>query len=177
MLQGRAVNMRTSMYADETAIFIKPTRNDVAALADLLNKFGDATGLKANFQKSTVVPIFCDNVALHDVLVDLPAKKSHFPIKYPGLPLTTRRLRRVDFQPPIDKAVSKLTLWNGRNINPAGRLTLVKSVLTLQAVYFLTSLEACKHMLKEIDDKRKQFLWAAQKLPQVAMQSELTAIN
>jgi hypothetical protein len=123
MLQGRAVNMRTSMYADETAIFIKPTRNDVAALADLLNKFGDATGLKANFQKSTVVPIFCDNVALHDVLVDLPAKKSHFPIKYPGLPLTTRRLRRVDFQPPIDKAVSKLTLWNGRNINPAGQLT------------------------------------------------------
>lgn len=50
--------MRTSMYADDTAIFIKPTKNDVAALTDLLIMFGEATGLKTNFHKSTVVPIY-----------------------------------------------------------------------------------------------------------------------
>jgi hypothetical protein len=59
----------------------------------------------------------------------------------------------------VDKAINNLTLWNGRQINPAGRLTLVKAVLTSQVVYFLTSLRAPKETLKDIDPQRKKFLW------------------
>jgi hypothetical protein len=90
--------------------------------------------------------------------LDLPAKSGHFPIKYLSLPLSPRRLKRVDFQPLIDKEVNKLTFWNGRHINHAGRMTLLKSVLTSQTVYFLTSLRAPKATLKEIDCRQKQFL-------------------
>ena len=39
----------------------------------------------------------------------------------------------------IDKITAKLCGWNERNLNHAGRLTLVKSVLTSQAVYFFDS--------------------------------------
>jgi hypothetical protein len=159
-LRGRAVTMRVSMYADDTAIFIRPTRQDIATLVDILKKFCDASGLKTNFQKSTVVPIRCEGVDLDGILQDLPAARSHFPIKYLGLPLSNTQLRRMDFQPLVDKAVAKLTNWNGRHINHAGRLTLVKAVLTSQAVYCLTSLRAPKATLREIDGKRKQFLWA-----------------
>jgi hypothetical protein len=62
-----------------------------------------------------------------------------------------KRLKHVDFQPLVDKAVSKLTLWNEHQINPAGCLTLVKAVLTSQAVYFLTSLRDPKETIKDID--------------------------
>lgn len=97
---------------------------------------------------------------LNNILAGSPTEISCFPIKYLGLPLTVKRLKRVDFQPLVDKALSKLNLWNGRQINPAGRLTLVKAVLTSQAVYFLTSLRAPKETLKDIDRQRKKFLWA-----------------
>ena len=60
----------------------------------------------------------------------------------------------------IDKITAKLCGWNGRNLNHAGRLTLVKSVLTSQAVYFLTALKVPKETLKDIDAKRRQLLWA-----------------
>ena len=73
------------------------------------------------------------------------------------------RLRRVDFQPLLDKTVAKLNSWNGRNLNYAGRLTLVKLVLTSQVVYFLTALRAPKATLQDIDARRKQFLWAGTK--------------
>jgi hypothetical protein len=69
-------------------------------------------------------------------------------------------LRRIVFQPLVDKAVSKLTVRNGNNINHAVRSTLVKAVLTTQAVYCLTSLRAPKATPKEIDNLRKSFLWA-----------------
>ena len=45
------------MYADDAVIFIKPIKEEVAALKRLLQLFGEVTGLKTNLQKSSVVPI------------------------------------------------------------------------------------------------------------------------
>jgi hypothetical protein len=42
----------------------------------------------------------------------------------------------------------------------AGRLTLVKSVITSQAIYLLSALRAPKEILNLIDSRRKKFLWA-----------------
>ena len=159
-LRGRSLNIRVSMYADDTAIFVNPIKEDIGALTELLNKFGEASGLKTNFKKSSVVPIRCEGIDLDYVLGGLPIIKTNFPIKYLGLPLTTGRLKRVHFQPIIDKAIGKLTAWNARNIAPAGRLTLVKAVLTSQSVYLLTALDAPKAILEEIDIIRKRFFWA-----------------
>ena len=159
-LRGRTTQIRASMYADDTAIFVKPTREDILAMAELLTLFGEASGLKTNFQKSKIIPIRCEGLNLNEILAGSPTEISCFPTKYLGLPLTHQRLRRVDFQPLVDKTVSKLTAWNGRQINPVGRSTLVKAVLTSQAVYFLTSLRAPKETIKDIDRQRKRFLWA-----------------
>jgi hypothetical protein len=101
--------------------------------------FKEVSGLKTNIQKSSVIPIRCQGVDLDEVLCDFLARPALFPTKYLGLPLTSTRLRRIDFQPLVDKAVSKLTIWNGKNINHVGMSTLVKAVLTSQAVYRLTS--------------------------------------
>ncbi|WVZ79506.1 hypothetical protein U9M48_027078, partial [Paspalum notatum var. saurae] len=159
-LRGKTATLSVSMYADDAAIFIKPTRKDVSSLARLLENFGDTTGLLANAHKSIVVPIRCEGLNLTHILDTFEAQKTNFPIKYLGLPLSHRRLRRVDFQPLVDKMAKKMTTWNARHLNHAGRLTLVKSVLTSHAVYTITSLRPPKSTLKEIDSKRKQFLWA-----------------
>ncbi|WVZ99055.1 hypothetical protein U9M48_044409 [Paspalum notatum var. saurae] len=159
-MRGRTPGIRISMYADDAALFLAPSKEEVSALSKLLNFFGEASILKTNFHKSTVVPIRCSGLNIEDTLSDLPAQKSHFPIKYLGLPLTTYRLRRVDFQPLVDKAAAKLNGWSGRQLNHAGRMVLVKSVLTSQAIYLLTALRAPKATLKDIDAKRKQFLWS-----------------
>ena len=54
----------------------------------------------------------------------------------------------------------KLKAWNSRNVTMAGRLTLVKSVLTSQVIHLLSALRVPKEILQLIDSKRKQFLWA-----------------
>jgi len=56
--------------------------------------------------------------------------------------------------------MGKLKAWNGRNVTMAGRLTLVKSVLTSQVIHLLSALRVPKEILQLIDSKRKQFLWA-----------------
>jgi hypothetical protein len=51
-----------------------------------------------NFHKSFVVPIRCANLNLDDILLDIPAKRESFPLRYLGLPLRVRCLRRKDIQ-------------------------------------------------------------------------------
>ena len=87
------MRLRTSMYADDAAIFLRPIKEEVTALKHLLQLFGEVTGLRTNIHKSSVVPIRCENLDLDDILCDFPAQRTSFPIKYLGLPLAIRRLR------------------------------------------------------------------------------------
>ena len=153
------------MYADDAALFLAPARDEVRSLAVILNFFGEVTGLKTNFLKSTVIPIRCQGVDLTTVLNGFEARRASFPIKYLGLPLSTTRLKNVDFQPVVDKVAGKLNTWDGRNMTMAGRLTLVKSVLTSQTIHLLSTLCVPKEILKLLDDKRKKFLWAGNEEP------------
>ena len=92
------------MYADDAAIFVKPDRNDLSNLALLLTSFGEVTGLRTNLLKTSVTPISCNETNLEAILSSFPIVRSSFPIKYLGLPLTVRRLRKIDFQPLVEKS-------------------------------------------------------------------------
>ncbi len=159
-LRGRTTRLRISMYADDAVIFINPTRGDVTAFAGILHRFGTATGLVTNLQKSQVAAIRCDNIDLTEVLQGIPAMRANFPLKYLGLPLVLGRMRKTDLQPVFDKISGRVASWRGKNMGAAGRTTLVKSVLSAQPIYLLTALKVTKESLEQLDKQRRRFLWA-----------------
>jgi hypothetical protein len=67
------------MFVDDTTIFITPTKGDISMLAKILDLFGEVMGLTTNFQKSTLAPIQCNIINLHDVLSGMPATRTTFP--------------------------------------------------------------------------------------------------
>jgi hypothetical protein len=56
-LRGSGCILRTSIYADDAAVFVAPIKQDVHILATILQRFGNVTGLCTNFVKSSVIPI------------------------------------------------------------------------------------------------------------------------
>lgn len=158
-IRGRGVLLRTSLYADDAAIFMAPIKRDIDHLSNILRLFGDVTGLATNFHKSSVIPIRCGHINLSDILQNLPAARGSFPMKYLGLPLSVWRLRKVDFQFLEDKAAAKLVPWDGQNITSMGRTALVKSVLASQAIYFITTLVVPTSTLKNLNKLERAFLW------------------
>nr|XP_020181567.1 uncharacterized protein LOC109767217 [Aegilops tauschii subsp. strangulata] len=67
-LPGRGASMRVSLYADDAIIFANPIKEEITALLGLLHSFGEATGLKLNQAKSSVIPMKCDGQLLTEVL-------------------------------------------------------------------------------------------------------------
>jgi hypothetical protein len=153
------VKMRTSLYADDIALFLRPHATDVANLQQLLHHFGTATGLCTNFTKSEIIPIRCDGLDIHEILGDFQAKIGELPCKYLGFPLRTSRIRREDEQNLVDKVAAKLPKWKGRMVNKVGCLTLVKSVLSSIVTYHMMVFPLSKWAIKRIDRIRRNFLW------------------
>jgi hypothetical protein len=61
-LKGKQCTFRASFYADDVALFIKPTQQDINGLGEILSTFGRATGLVTNLTKSSITPISCQHI-------------------------------------------------------------------------------------------------------------------
>jgi hypothetical protein len=52
---------RISICADDVALFLHPSDADISTTLDILNLFGDASGLHNDAKKSNVYPIRCSD--------------------------------------------------------------------------------------------------------------------
>ena len=75
--------------------------NDVQHLKQCLDQFAQATGLKINFHKSTVVPMHVPMALVDAMVAVLQCQQGSFPQTYLGLPLSNTKLRLSAFAPMI----------------------------------------------------------------------------
>jgi hypothetical protein len=143
--------MRTSLYADDVALFIKPTASDIRNVQLILAAFGEATGLHMNMNKSAMYMIQAQEVDMVQLTPLFRGTVDQLPTKYLGLPLYIGKTRRIDEQLLFDKIGARLPGWKGRLLTRAGRLTLVNFVLTSIPVYYMTSFPLSKWAIKRID--------------------------
>jgi hypothetical protein len=99
------IKFRTSLYADDVMLFLRPIASDVTNLQHLLHQFGKATGLCTNVQKSEIFLIRCEGIDIPATLEQFQVQRGQFSCKYLGLPLRIGRLRREDEQVLIDRVV------------------------------------------------------------------------
>lgn len=161
-IKRKAVGIRTSMYADDAALFLNPRRHEVAATQRILRRFGDISGLMVNLEKCVAYKIKCNDTDHAQTLVDFGGSEGSLPCKYLGLPLSTRKPRQAEMQPILDKARARIKPWKGKLMNRTGRLALINSMLTAIATYYLTCFAADKWASKKLDKFRRSFLWAGE---------------
>jgi hypothetical protein len=106
-LGSAAAKLRVSLYADDVAVFIRPVKEEVQVVVDILDIFGHVSGLATNRDKCTVYPIHCDEVDLKEVLLPFRCAIQSFPCCYLGLLLHFRQLGHVQVQPLIDKMANR----------------------------------------------------------------------
>jgi mannosylglycoprotein endo-beta-mannosidase len=158
-LPGRRTLIRTSVYADDVALFMNPTRRDATLIKHVLNTFADVTGLATNLSKSSAMPIRCTGINLDEVLQPLNITIKNFPCKYLGMPLSLQQLRKGDFQGLLEKIDALLAAWKGSLLSREGRLVLLKSVLSSVVIYMMTTHKVPAWVLEQIEKKCRAWLW------------------
>jgi hypothetical protein len=156
LLQPIAIHQarhRVSFYADDAVVFLRPHRTDLRTIRHLLDIFGHASGLRTNLSKSSVSPIHCSEEELALTANVLSCSIKEFPCTYLGLPLSVRKPTKEMLMPLVDKIADYLPGWKASLMNRAGRLVLVRTVLTAAPIYLMIALDLPKWCLKSIDKK------------------------
>jgi hypothetical protein len=157
-LHHNCANFCMSLYADDAALFIKPTIQDLQASKFLLKLFGEASGLVTNLEKTEFYLLGCQDINLTDLLGP-DQQISHFPCHYLGLPLHFKALPKAAIQPMVHKVANCLPGWKRNLFSYLARELLVKSVLSALTTYFMTVYKLPKWACNDIDHFRRSFLW------------------
>ena len=101
----------------------------------VLECFGGASGLRTNMAKCSISPIRCTDEHLAVAAAHFPCAVKEFPCTYLGLPLSYKRLSKASLQPTVDKVCRRLAPGLACFYTMAGRLVLIKSVITSIPIY------------------------------------------
>lgn len=145
------VKFQCSLYADDVILFIRPTVQEAMAVKEILAIFGEATGLKTNLSKCSIMPIFGGEEALDEIVHILGCQVQHFPLRYLGLPLSTKKVPKAEFQSLVEAVARKLPSCHGSLMARSGRLVWIKSVLRAIPIYSMMAESLPPWARKEID--------------------------
>jgi hypothetical protein len=91
------IKFQCSLYADDAILFIRPSTQEARAVKEILHIFGLTTGLHTNLAKCSVTDIYGGNEILPEIVSILGCQVKPFPLKYLGLPLSTRPIPKAHY--------------------------------------------------------------------------------
>ncbi|XP_074298788.1 uncharacterized protein LOC141629726 [Silene latifolia] len=126
----KAPNLCHPAFDDDLLIFCRGDPASVTVIMRAMIMFFEASGLHINKDKSD---IYMNGVAAADEQVNLSIsrfKKGSLPFKYLGITISYKRISNVEFSILVDKLVARSRGWGAKHLSYAGRMLLVKAVLT-----------------------------------------------
>ncbi|KAL9667205.1 hypothetical protein QQ045_001554 [Rhodiola kirilowii] len=81
------------------------------------------------------------------------------PFNYLGIPLDGHSLRKSNFEKIVSKMTSQISSWTTRKLSYAGRMVLIKHVLSCIFSYWMRIIIFPRGILKKIISVCRNYLW------------------
>jgi len=130
----------------------------VFGIKAMLNCFELTSGLKVNYLKSKIGGVGVDSFVIQDFAVILKFDVMKVPFKYLGLPGGECHRRETFWDGVVDGIKSRLGRWKGRNLYMAGRICLLKFVLSSILLFYMSMFSLPGVVRKKIVCIHRNFL-------------------
>lgn len=149
-------------FVDDLLLFARGDTKSVQMLRNRFALFSEASGLKANLNKSQVYFGGIDEDTRMNILNLLGYEMGELSFKYLGVPLSTKRLTAIQCWPLVDKITSRITSWMAKSLLYAGRLQLIKAVLFGVQAYWSQLFLLPQKVIKLIEATCRSYLWTGE---------------
>ena len=155
----KRVKVSMLQYADDTLFFSKASIQSVLNLKAILKCFELASGLKVNYSKSKVggVGVNSNQMMIFASILNCEIMKS--PFSYLGVKVGGNHKRCAFWDGMLIKLRSRLSAWKGKSLSLAGRVCLIKSVLTSLPLFYVSLFCMPTTVVREVKRIQKNFLW------------------
>ncbi|XP_057775017.1 uncharacterized protein LOC130993994 [Salvia miltiorrhiza] len=158
---NRGVSFPTHLfYADDILIFCKATKTNAKTLHKILEYYGNMSGQTFSPMKSHIY--FSDKVMANtkrQVSRHLPLATGSLPFTYLGVPIFRGKPKASHLRSIHDRIINKFGHWKGIQLSMAGRLCLIKSVISSSLTHSMLVYRWPHDLLKSLDSSCRNFLW------------------
>jgi hypothetical protein len=106
--QFRQGGILALQYADDTLLFSSCESRVVRNLKCVLMLFEQVSGMRINLDKSECIPLKVEDSIVHEITHIMKCLVGSLPFRYLGVPLHSKKLKREDPQPVIDKVIKQI---------------------------------------------------------------------
>jgi hypothetical protein len=145
-------------YADDTLLIMEACPKQLFFLKEILNSFTTSTGLRVNYNKSSMYPINVNPGKMEILSRTFNCQTGSMPFTYLGLPLGLSKPRLQHFFPVIQRIEKRLSC-SSNFLYQAGRLELVNTVFSSLPTFFMCMLKILVTTIKQIDIYMKHCFW------------------
>lgn len=150
------------LFADDILFFCRTNNKSLKSLSKILQLYEKASGQKINTQKSGITFSNLAPTALKDKIKHaLGIEKEGGAVKYLGVPEHFGRKKRDMFTSIVDKIRQRAAGWSTRYLSYAGKLTLLKSVLSAMPNHTMQCFKLPKSICQRIQSAYTRFWWDA----------------
>ncbi|KAG7585320.1 Reverse transcriptase domain [Arabidopsis thaliana x Arabidopsis arenosa] len=147
-------------FADDILVFTDGSASSLQGIMTVLEDFGRISGLFINTSKSSIFTAGRNTLGIQEEAERLGIPKESLPIRYLGLPLTTKTMTRQDYEPLVDRIRSRFLCWSSKRLSFAGRLQLIQSVITSVINFWCSIFRLPKGCFDVIGSMCNAFLWS-----------------
>ncbi|GJW60131.1 uncharacterized protein Tco_0109466 [Tanacetum coccineum] len=146
-------------FADDLFLFARGHLDSVSVIMNTLEEFQNVSGLVPSIPKSTT--FFCNvPIALKSSILNLmPFAEGTLPVRYLGVPLISSRLLYRDCKVLVEKLESRVNDWRNKFLSLAGRMQLVRSVLSSMHIYWASVFILPVQIISDLEQLMRGFLW------------------
>ncbi|KAG7581859.1 Reverse transcriptase zinc-binding domain [Arabidopsis suecica] len=146
-------------FADDVLIFFDGKEDSLQGVMDILEEFKAESGLGVNKDKTA---LFLDGGCIQEnseMANRLGLLQGSLPVRYLGVPLTSKKMKEQDYQPLIDRILSRFSSWSVKHLSFAGRLQLIQSVIYSIITFWASIFILPNKCLETIERMCCAFLW------------------
>ncbi|XP_057842846.2 uncharacterized protein LOC131052243 [Cryptomeria japonica] len=148
-----------SQFADDTILFGEATEKEAKVIKMLLNDYEKGSGQSMNKEKSMIY-FFNTNERMQCKIGEIMGYlQGKFPLKYLGVQLDPGRHQNKMWEEVINKCQVKASSWKNKWLTQAGRIQMIKYVLSAIPIYQMSCFRLSFKVAKELDSLFKKFLW------------------
>lgn len=151
-------------FADDLMVFVEGSKESVKEALSVFDKFADWSGLHISIAKSTLYLAGVSEEEEVRILSNFSFAKGVLPIRYLGLPLMTKAMRKQDYFPLVEKIRCRISTLTSKFLSYAGRLQLIKAVLMSLVNFWATVYLLPSKCIQEIESLCGAFLWTGPEL-------------
>ncbi|CAA7023536.1 unnamed protein product [Microthlaspi erraticum] len=148
------------LFADDTIFFSKTNPRSCETLCSILKKYEEASGQQINLQKSSITFSRKTPQDIRErVKVPLGINKEGGQGKYLGLPESFGRRKKDLFTLIVDRVRQRAIKYSSRFLSMAGKMTMIKSVLSAIPTYAMSCFKLPAGLYKRIQSAITRFWW------------------